>query len=192
MASGKKLSDRQLLGAQGINLIERLVNDMGFVWRPTSVHDVGIDGEIEIRNPGSGEMAGRILKVQSKAVTEFQSDCGSGFSYYAEAADIDYWRRVNVPVLLIVSKPSAGEAYWLSVNDYLFSKPKGTRKFEFNKQSDQFNVATRERLAYLITRQRPGFYETAPRKEETLVSNLLPVIRLPKRIYLEPISKSPN
>jgi Domain of unknown function (DUF4365) len=102
MPSGKKLTHRQLLGAQGINLVERLVSDMGFVWRPTSVHDVGIDGEIEIRNPASGQMAEHILKVQSKAVTEFQGDRDSGFSYYADATDIDYWRRINVPVLLIL------------------------------------------------------------------------------------------
>jgi hypothetical protein len=45
---------KQLLGGQGINLIERLANEMGFVWRPTATHDVGIDGEIEVRDPSSG------------------------------------------------------------------------------------------------------------------------------------------
>ena len=44
MAMPKTLSANQLLGGQGINLIERLVNRMGFVWRATATHDVGIDG----------------------------------------------------------------------------------------------------------------------------------------------------
>ncbi|MGH9644307.1 MAG: hypothetical protein ACRD3Q_18035, partial [Terriglobales bacterium] len=85
-----------------------------------------------------------------------------------------------------VSKPNANEAYWLSVGDYLFSKPKGTRKFEFSKQADRFDSQARERLAYLVTRQLPGFYGAAPRKSETLLSNLLPVTRFPKTLYLAP------
>jgi hypothetical protein len=186
MVIGKTLTERQLLGGQGINLVERLVNEMGFVWRPTSTHDVGIDGEIEVRDPASGRMAGFIMKVQSKAVSEWQGDNATTFCYYADAADIDYWQQANVPVLLIVSKPRTGEAYWLSVHDYLLSMPKGTRKFEFSKADDRLNPESRERLARLVMRQFPGFYEPAPKREETLITNLLRVSRLPSRIFLAP------
>lgn len=186
MTSVKTLTAKQLLGGQGINLIERLVTEMGFVWRPTSTHDVGIDGEIEIRDPSSGHMAGFLIKVQSKAVSEFQGDSISSFSYYADTADIEYWRAINTPVLLIVSKPSTGEAYWLSVRDYLQSRPKGTRKFEFSKKEDRFNSEARERLAGLVSRSFPGLYEPAPRRPEVLISNLLKVTRLPARIFVAP------
>src|ERR1700729_2232004 len=171
MAMPKTLSANQLLGGQGINLIERLVNRMGFVWRATATHDVGIDGEIEVRDPSSGRMAGFIIKVQSKAVTEFQADHASCFSYYADSADIDYWRSVNVPVLLIVSKPSTGEAYWLSVDNYLQTQPKGTRKFEFSKTDDRLDNEARERLTRLVMHYSPGFYERTMRTPEALVSN---------------------
>lgn len=182
----KTLTAKQLLGGQGINLIERLIAEMGFVWRPTSTHDVGIDGEIEIRDPASGRMAGFIIKVQSKAVSEFQTDSPSGFSYYADSADIQYWRSINTPVLLIVSKPSTEEAYWLSVRNYLQSRPEGTRKFEFSKKDNRLSREARDELARLVSHSFPALYEPTPRRPEVLISNLLQVTRLPSRIFLAP------
>jgi len=182
----KTLTANQLLGGQGINLIERLIAEMGFVWRPTATHDVGIDGEIEVRDPASGRMAGFIIKVQSKAVSAFQGESASTVTYYADPADIEYWRSFNTPVLLIVSKPSSGEAYWLPVAAYLQSRPPGTRKFEFSKTADRFSSEARERLAHLVTRSFLGLYEPAPRRPEVLISNLLTVTRLPERIFVAP------
>jgi hypothetical protein len=54
----KKLTDRQLLGSQGTSLIDLVVSKMGFVWRPTTQHDTGIDGEIEARDGTTGRMTG--------------------------------------------------------------------------------------------------------------------------------------
>jgi hypothetical protein len=182
----KTLTAKQLLGGQGINLIERLVAEMGFVWRPTSTHDVGIDGEIEVRDPSSGHMAGFIIKVQSKAVSQFQGESASAFSYYADTADIQYWRSINMPVVLIVSKPSAGEAYWLPVRDYLETQPEGTRKFGFSKQNDRFDREAREQLARLVSHSFPTLYEPTSRTPEELISNLLKVTRLPPHIFVAP------
>ncbi len=70
----KKLANKQLLGEQGIALISLAVSGMGFVWRPTSQHDTGIDGEIELRDPVSGAVSGLSLKVQSKAVSAFPNE----------------------------------------------------------------------------------------------------------------------
>ena len=63
--SDKKLTDQQLLGEQGIAVISLAVSQMGYVWRPTSQHDTGIDGEIEIRDSASGIVSGLIIKVQN-------------------------------------------------------------------------------------------------------------------------------
>jgi hypothetical protein len=56
--TGKHLSDNQLLGERGVALIANRVAEMGFAWRPTSVLDSGIDGEIELRDSATGEMSG--------------------------------------------------------------------------------------------------------------------------------------
>ncbi len=54
----KKLTNQQLLGAQGVALIDLVVSGIGFVWRPTSQHDTGIDGEIDLAH----EIRTRLLK----------------------------------------------------------------------------------------------------------------------------------
>lgn len=46
------------IGDSGIALIHRRVNDMGFVWHERKI-DAGIDGEIELRDEGTGEV-GRV------------------------------------------------------------------------------------------------------------------------------------
>ncbi len=45
----KKILRQDIIGQQGINLIEREVLGMGFLWHPTNL-DAGIDGIIEIRD----------------------------------------------------------------------------------------------------------------------------------------------
>lgn len=49
---GKFISKNQITGQTAINLIERVVLEMGYTWSPTSsATDAGIDGIIEIRDP---------------------------------------------------------------------------------------------------------------------------------------------
>jgi len=79
----KKLTDQQLLGERGISLIATKVAEMGFLWRPTTTLDTGIDGEIELRDASTGEMSGLIVKVQSKAVSRFENETPEGFDCHA-------------------------------------------------------------------------------------------------------------
>ena len=51
----KKIHNNSMTGQKGINLIEKIVLEMGFVWYPTGGMEAGIDGTIEIRNPQTGE-----------------------------------------------------------------------------------------------------------------------------------------
>lgn len=82
----KKLTNQQLLGEQGIALISLAVSGIGFVWRPTSQHDTGIDGEIELRDTMTGAVSGLLLKVQSKAVSSFANETADGFDYCKRTA----------------------------------------------------------------------------------------------------------
>ncbi len=54
MAGPKKITGRNIIGQQGINLIEKRVLDLGWIWNPTTL-DAGIDGVIEIRDPNTEE-----------------------------------------------------------------------------------------------------------------------------------------
>lgn len=62
----KKIGNSDMIGARGVNLIERRILEMGFVWYPSVGVEAGIDGRLEIRNENS-EVTNCIISVQSKA-----------------------------------------------------------------------------------------------------------------------------
>lgn len=133
--SAKKIHANSIIGQQGVNLIERVVLGMGFAWYPSGGVEAGIDGTIEIRDAVTGDATNSIIQVQSKATTKpFQAETEGAFEYRCAERDLDYWMQGNVPVVLVVSRPESGEAYWVSVKDY-FRDPgvRAGRKVRFDK-----------------------------------------------------------
>src|SRR5262245_19095454 len=119
----KKRSHQDIIGGQGIALINQLVLAMGYIWRETG-WDAGIDGQIEIRDAATGEMTNRIIQVQSKATeAAFSAETSDTLEYLCKETDLNYWLNGNAPVILVRSRPKTGEAYCVSVKDY-FSDPK--------------------------------------------------------------------
>jgi hypothetical protein len=180
---GKFLREQQLLGSRGIALIAECVSEMGLVWRATSEHDVGIDGEIEIRDTRTRKMSGLLIKVQSKAVTDFKNETSEFFDYWPEQRDVDYWLSVNLPVILVVSRPETREAYWLPVKEYVQSNP-GEKRFRFSKVENCLALRSLGKLVDLAKSGTVGIYSPPLAKKERLICNLLPVSRLPERLYL--------
>jgi len=180
--SAKKVTDSQLLGEMGVTLISRLVLNMGYVFRPTGTLDAGIDGEIEIRNVLTGEVTNQIIKVQSKAVAQFQGETDAGFDYWPRDEDVKYWLGGNVPVILVVSRPATGEAYWVSVQRYKAEAK--AKKIHFDKSRDRLDNTAAAKLASLVKDVRTGIYSPPAIKHEQLLSNLLPVTRLPDRLWV--------
>jgi len=178
----KKLTDQQLLGEHGIALIAAKVADMGFAWRPTATLDTGIDGEIELRDTSTGEMSGLIIKVQSKAVSRFDNETPETFDYFPSKRDIAYWLRHNVPVILVVSRPSTNEAYWLPVREPFSGQ--SSVKFHYRKAHDRFDKSAAAALLEYARTTNPGARGYALPKKEELTSNLFPVTTLPQRLYL--------
>lgn len=78
----KTVPKQGMLATLGVNAVERIVTNMGFVWRPRTILDVGLDGDIEIRDPQSGAMTGAFIGVQVKA-SEYGGQLGANdeFSY---------------------------------------------------------------------------------------------------------------
>jgi hypothetical protein len=186
MSAKKKIHRNSVIGQQGVNLIEKVVLGMGYVWYPTGGTEAGIDGSIEIRNPETGEVNNSIVQVQSKATANlFQGETESGFDYRCSEKDLDYWMQGNAPVILVVSRPQAGEAYWVSVKDY-FADPKrrAARKVRFDKARDRFDEGSAEALAELAVPRDAGVYFAPSPTRETLHSNLLKVSHFPGRLYV--------
>ena len=133
----KKLSRQVVRGQQGINLIEKIVLQMGSSWSPTGALDVGIDGYVELFDPSSELALGKVLAVQSKVVANPNNEDVTGFDYYCDERDLEYWLQGNMPVILIVSQPERGEAFWVSIKDYFHShERRKARKVHFSKPEE--------------------------------------------------------
>jgi hypothetical protein len=171
-------------GDQGIALIHRIVNGMGFVWN--AIHlEAGIDGIIEVRDVLTGEVSNCIIQVQSKAGSSyFKAETDATFEFVCDARDLDYWLRGNAPVILVVSRPDNDEAYWTSIKDYFRdTQVRKARKIVFHKNIDRFDADCRHRLATLAIPSDSGLYLPALPCTEALTSNLLPVLDYPKRLF---------
>jgi hypothetical protein len=181
----KKISHQDITGDRGISLIHSIVGEMGFVWNPTGL-EAGIDGYIEIRDSVTGEMTNFIIQVQSKATDkDFQAETSDGFDYYCDARDIDYWLGGNAPVILVRSRPSSNEAYWISVKDYFNDLSKrATKKVHFDKDKDRFDAGCRNALIELAKPIDTGIYLAPLPRAENLISNLLPVLSFGEKIYI--------
>ncbi|HOC54732.1 MAG TPA: DUF4365 domain-containing protein [Verrucomicrobiota bacterium] len=185
--NGKFITRNQVTGQKGINLIERIVLEMGYSWNPTSgAMDAGVDGVIEIRDPSTGEASSLILQVQSKATEgEFESETPASFVYRVKERDLNYWLQGNAPVLLVVSRPATNEGYWISVKDY-FNTPerRAARKVEFDRNKNRFDKAAGAAIASLAMPTDKGIYLHPPPKDETLSTNLLEVAHYAAKLFV--------
>jgi uncharacterized protein DUF4365 len=184
--AAKKIHANAIKGQQGINLIEAVVYDMGFVWYPTGQIEAGIDGYIEIRDPVTGAVTNLIIQVQSKATEQpFVAESTTSFEYLCDARDLTYWMAGNAPVILVVSRPSTHEAYWIAVKEY-FSDPARlqARKVVFDKVRNRFEASCRKALIDLAMPRDVGLYLAPQPKQEQLYSNLLAVTDYAERLFV--------
>jgi len=183
----KMVHKNTLTGQQGVNFIAMVFSEMGYLWTPTSGHsDAGIDGFVEIRDPQTGEATNRILEVQSKATTrEWDNETSESFEFRCNDRDLDYWMQGNAPVILVVSRPSTKELYWISIKSYFADlERRKSKKVKFDKNRDLFTAASAFALAELAAPQESGIYLAPPPIEERLVANLLPVAHHAQTIYV--------
>ncbi len=182
----KKIGQSDIIGQQGINIIEGVVLEMGFLWYPTGGVEAGIDGFIEIRDFHTGEVTNCIIQVQSKATqkSNLQAENETSFEFRCEERDIDYWLQGNAPVILIVVKTSTKEAFWVSVKDYFCdAKRRQSKKVTFDKRFNCFDVNARDELIRLAVPKNSGLYLAPRPKFEKLYSNLLKVSKFAEYIY---------
>jgi hypothetical protein len=174
----KILNQRTFLGQQGINLIERRVQEMGYWWYPSSVPEVGIDGYIEIRDGETGRMTNLILQVQSKATERpWAGERDDGFHYICDEEDLQYWLAGAAEVLLIMSRPSEELAYWAPVKAYFNAHPEDrrARRISVVKANSRFDKTAADALLRLAAPKEAGAYLSPRPRRERLYSNLLRV-----------------
>ena len=176
----KKITNENLLGQRGINLIEQCVLGMGCAWHPSNqAVEAGIDGYIELRNPDTRHALNLVVAVQSKARSEFAGETVDSATFYCEPRDIDYWLQGNLPVVVVVSRPDTRDAFWVDVKRYFQdAAARQSRKIVFNKSRDRLDTTARSRFFDIARPRDSGLYLAPLPRPETLCPNLLK-IRLP-------------
>ena len=182
----KQITRNQITGQRGVNFVEQIVLEMGFVWHPTNANlESGIDGIIEIRDPETGETTNNIIQAQVRSTEQaWISEKPETFIYRCKPRDIDYWMRSNTPVILVVVSTNRREAYWAIVKEvFSDSNKRNKKKVLFEKAKQRFTASAASDLIKLAVPKDIGPYLPATEHEETLYSNLLEVESFPPSIY---------
>lgn len=174
----RKVTKQSAIGEKGVALIALRVGEMEHLWHPTSGIDSGIDGEIELRDPETGQVRNFRIGVQSKATEGiWRSETDESFLWRADPGHIEYWTDSNQPVILVCSRPKTDEAYWRNVQDWA-SDParRASGLVDFDKKRDRFDRDAAARFFVLESRAdaatEPPGPEHHPERQKT---NLLPV-----------------
>ena len=184
MAGRKTVTPQTIIGEQGINLIDRRCLEMGYLFHPRRV-DHGIDGHIDLVDPGSGALLNQVLLVQSKASDRpFPGETDQSFWYVCDDRDLDLWLSGNAPVILVLSHPKQDVAWWVEAKAaFPDATSRASRTVVVGKQMQRFDAGAAAALLRLAVPRQSGLYLRPPPITEILTTNLLPVTEIPPVIY---------
>jgi hypothetical protein len=156
VAGSKNISGEQHDGGQGESLAELLIKEMGHEYHRADRNEAGIDGFIELRRGGSGEVDAQIVLCQVKTgETAMFDETGAEFSWRAEPGDLVYWENSNAPVIVIVVRLATREGWWRAVDEaFPDEDARAARVVRFDKTRDRLDGAPGEVLWEVVRRGR--------------------------------------
>lgn len=109
------------LGEQGMVLVQKLAPTLGFLFRDATKGDYGIDAFLEkieaTNDPATSYATGRLLAVQIKCGKVIAREHPDSYRLYCTPANINYWKRHSLPVIVIYCNPVTESCYWVKVSD---------------------------------------------------------------------------
>lgn len=103
--------------SEGVLYVDKTVNDHGSIFR--QVHqetDAAIAGHIELV---IGNATGKLVAVQVKSGDMYLANNSREFSVSVDQAQLDYWCKYLVPVILVCYSPSKKIAAWTAIREYV-------------------------------------------------------------------------
>jgi len=179
----KTIGSQQTIGSIGEKRVDTRATEIGFLYHPTGRTEAGIDGYMEIRDPETGAVQGKILGVQVKTTKEgrYSNETDAGFEYLLDQVDLDYWRNSNVPVIIVLVHLDRNEMYWKRVD--LGEAPNG-RRLKINRAEDIFDRSAVDALASASVKKSTfGVYFPPMRSAENAHMNVIP-ITLPENVFV--------
>lgn len=164
-----------------INIADQ-VNEMGFIWRPQPIKDVGIDGQIETKDERK-KPTGKLIAVQSKGgMSYIKNEKANKFTYYADLGHVKYWKNYSLPVLIIVYHPKNDKSYWVDVQNYLEQNP-----LKLSLKSYPFRIL---KSNVLCPDSKDEFIKIASKKTKEILESFLPHPPQPYFAHPYPLQKN--
>ncbi|WP_224043907.1 DUF4365 domain-containing protein [Paraburkholderia unamae] len=100
----------------GVNAVERIFLELGWIFREQHTTDVGIDAQVEICE--GGEPTGQIIALQIKSgVSYFDKENTDAYVFRGRTRHLEYWLKHSLPVVLVLYDPTRDTAWWCRVNE---------------------------------------------------------------------------
>ena len=111
-----KPSDNDQQGRIGVAMVALAIHkQLGFVFPEKPTGDIGIDGEVEIRND-SGQSHGRLIAVQIKCGPSYlKEQTAEAIKFRGNYEHLRYWSDFAIPVMLILCDPDYDKCYWQTI-----------------------------------------------------------------------------
>lgn len=101
----------------GISHCEKLITQLGLIFREQPIRDYGIDAQIETINEHE-YASGKLVAVQIKTGPSYFSEISDEYvTFRGEEKHYKYWLKHSLPVILILYNPSTEECIWEHVNE---------------------------------------------------------------------------
>lgn len=99
----------------GVSSVEKIINQMGMIFREQPVDDYGIDAQIEIVENKCA--TGKLIAVQIKSGNSyFKELTPNSIIYRGKRKHYDYWLNHSLPVIIVLYDPEKDKCYWNIVN----------------------------------------------------------------------------
>jgi hypothetical protein len=179
----KTITRQQLAGSQGEAFVKERANAMGFLFSTYGQPEAGIDGLLELRDPKTGAVGGRLVAVQVKTTDDgsYTADDGNHFEHLMDPQDVAYWSGCNLPVIVVLLHLGRREAFWKSVDA---GEGAGSRRLRIDRAKDKFDETARDAIADLcVAKSGFGVWFPTLKGGEPGHMNLVEVV-LPKVAYV--------
>jgi hypothetical protein len=184
----KIILDSHITGDKGVAAFHTYcANHSPFIlWRPETVNDFGIDGEVELtarNSSGKLEATGEILKVQIKSTTKgsyIHKETDESFEFKPRVEDVEYWNKHKLDVVLVIFDDRTNKLYCkktLKIDEGHF---KTNIPINIGKEENILSIGKNDFLEKFSHsfKQRINFDV-----KEKLSSNIFTFTKLPKFIY---------
>lgn len=194
----KYIREQHITGELGVNQFHNycLRHKPFIIFRAENVSDFGIDGEVELAEYNSEKKlyaTGEILKIQIKSTAKgsyIHKETQDSFEFHASQDDIDYWKRHNLSVVLVVFDIRTESLYAKKISQFDAVTLKSKIPIQFDKQENYLDINKND-FRERFSAQFKGRVDYS--KNEKIALNIFRFSKLPRYlIEFKSYYKDPN